>query len=118
MTNKMTQRDYFNEIIAMAEAVNRNDIVDFAKGRIEALDKKSANKKATKTQVENEDIKTVIEGAMATLGKAATVTEIQAADASLGELSNQRVSALLRQMITDGKVVKTVEGKKSLFSLV
>ena len=118
MTNKMTQRDYFNEIIAMAEAVNRNDIVDFAKGRIEALDKKSANKKATKTQVENEGIKTMIEGAMATLDKAATVTEIQAADASLGELSNQRVSALLRQMIADGKVVKTIEGKKSLFSLV
>lgn len=115
---KMTQKDYFNEIIAMAEGVGRDDIVEFAKGRIEALEKKSANKKATKTQVENEGIKTTIEGAMASLGKASTVTEIQTADASLGELSNQRVSALLRQMIADGKVVKTVEGKKSLFSLV
>ena len=44
MTNKMTQRDYFNEIIELAKANERKDIVEFAEGRIAVLDKKSANK--------------------------------------------------------------------------
>lgn len=120
--NKMTQRDFFNEAIKVFKGgeatISADEMVKFFEGRIEALDKKSANKKATKTQVENEGIKATIKTAMATLGKAATVTEIQGADASLGELSNQRVSALLRQMIATDEVVKSVEGKKSLFSLV
>lgn len=115
MTNKMTQRDFYNEIVALAEANDRVDIVDFAKGRIAMLDKKADNKKPTKTQEENEVLKDVI---LATLtNKGVTVTELQAKNEELGALSNQRVSALLRQMIADGKVVKTVDKKKSYFAL-
>ena len=115
MTNKMTQRDFFNEIIALAKANEREDIVEFAKGRIDVLDKKSANKKPTKTQEENEVIKATILNVLTTEG--ATVTEIQSKDETLGNLSNQRVSALLRQLIAEGSVVKTVDKKKSYFAL-
>ena len=45
------------------------------------------------------------------------LTEIQAKSAVLSELSNQRVSALLRQMIEAGEVVKTTDKKKSYFAL-
>jgi hypothetical protein len=117
MTNKKTQKDYFNEIIELAAENGRDDLVAFCEDRIEKLSRKSGSKKPTKTQVENEGLKDVIKDAMATLGKASTVTEIQAVDIVLGDLTNQRVSALLRQMVNDGKVVKTIEGKKSLFSL-
>jgi hypothetical protein len=117
MTNKKTQKDYFNEIIELAAENGRDDLVAFCEDRIEKLSRKSGSKKPTKTQVENEGLKDVIKDAMATLGKASTVTEIQAVDITLGDLTNQRVSALLRQMVNDGKVVKTIEGKKSLFSL-
>ena len=116
MANKMTQRDYFNEIIALAEANDRNDLVKFAKERIEALDKKAANKKATKTQEENVGYKTEIKRVLED-GEKLTVTEIQAKSDILGELSNQRVSALLRQMIADNIVVKTVDKKKSYFAI-
>ena len=112
---KMTQRDYFNEIIALAKANDRNDLVEFAEGRIAVLDKKSANKKPTKTQEENEVLKGVI---LATLtNEGVTVTDLQSKNEELSALSNQRVSALLRQMIAEGKVVKTVDKKKSYFSL-
>lgn len=117
MANKMTQKDYFNEIIALAKANDRQDLVDFAKGRIEVLDKKSANKKPTKTQAENEGYKDAIRSALATVDKGVTVTELQGLDDTLGTLSNQRVSALLRQMVEVGEVAKTVEKKKSYFSL-
>lgn len=115
MTNKMTQRDYFNEIIALAKANDREDIVEFAEGRIAVLDKKAGNKKPTKTQEENEVLKGVILDTLTNEG--VTVTELQGKNEELSALSNQRVSALLRQMISDGKVVKTVDKKKSYFSL-
>jgi hypothetical protein len=117
MTNKMTQKDYFNEIITLAQANGREDIVKFCEGRIEVLTKKSDNRKSTKTQVENESLKCNVRNALATLDKA-TVTEIQKADEVLSELSNQKVSALLRQMIDAGEVVKETDKKKSYFSLV
>ena len=115
MTNKMTQRDYFNEIIALAKANDRQDIVEFAEGRIAVLDKKAANKKATKTQEENVALFEVIKGVLTAEGQ--TVTEIMAKDATLSTLSNQKVSALLRLMVADGVAKKEVDKKKSLFSL-
>ena len=117
MANRMTQRDYFNEIIALAKANGRQDLVDFAEYRIEVLNKKSSNKKPTKTQAENEEYKNAIRSALATVDNGVTVTELQKLDDTLGTLSNQRVSALLRQMVEVGEVVKTVEKKKSYFSL-
>jgi len=115
MTNKMTQRDYFNEVIALAKANDRLDLVEFAEGRIAVLDKKASNKKPTKTQEENVAIKDEILSVLSNVG--ATVTEIQSKSEMLGGLSNQRVSALLRQMIADNLVVKTVDKKKSYFAL-
>ena len=115
MTNKMTQRDFFNEIIELAKVNEREDIVEFCEGRIAVLDKKAGNKKPTKTQEENEVLKGVILNVLTTEG--VTVSELQTKDDALKVLSNQRVSALLRQMIADGKVVKTVEKKKSYFAL-
>ena len=114
MANKMTQRDYFNEIITLAQANGRQDIVDFAEGRIEALNKKSENRKPTKTQVENDALKERITAVLTAEGQ--TVTEILTALAEEG-LSNQKVSALLRQMVADGVAVKSTDKRKSVFTL-
>lgn len=118
MANKMTQKDFYNEIIALAKANAREDIVEFCEGRIEVLAKKSANKKPTKTQAENEAFKDAIRSALDTVDKGVTVTELQTLNKALGSISNQRVSALLRQMIEAGEVTKTIDKKKSYFSLV
>ena len=80
-----------------------------------SFEKKSANRKPTKAQEENAEIKETILAVLTFEG--ATVTEIQGKDEALGALSNQRVSALLRQLIADGKVVKTTDKKKALFAL-
>ena len=113
--NKMTQRDYFNEVITLAEQNGRDDLVEFAKGRIALLDKKANAKKPTKTQEENVAIKDEIMSVLTEEG--VTVSDLQSKSDVLGSLSNQRVSALLRQLVTEGQVVKTVDKKKSFFSL-
>jgi predicted transcriptional regulator len=115
MANKMTQRDYFNEIIKVAKNAGRDDLVEFAQGRIEALDKKTASRKPSKTQEENVVLKNEI---LAVLDKetGVTVTEILTALNKDG-LSNQKVSALLRQMVADGVVVKSTDKRKSVFTL-
>ena len=46
-----------------------------------------------------------------------TVSEMQKASDKLAEYSNQKISAILRKMIESETVVKTVDKKKSYFSL-
>ena len=46
-----------------------------------------------------------------------TVSEMQKASDKLAEYSNQKISAILRKMVESGIVVKTVDKKKSYFSI-
>lgn len=119
MANKKTQRDFFNEIMAVVSEAGRTDLADFVKGRIEALDKKSTNRKPTKTQKENVGLKSDILEVLREGGKKMTVTEILASGAFDATVSSQKVSALLKQMIElDRTVTKTVDKKVSYFSAV
>lgn len=113
--NKMTQRDYFNEIIALAKANDRDDLVAFAEGRIEVLNRKSAKSgKPTATQVANEALKAdILSGLSESEGK--TVSDLIKSVDALADLSNQKVSAVLRLMIADGTVRKENDKKKTLF---
>lgn len=113
MANKKTKKEMFNEILSMVK--DNREMTDFIKHEIELLDKKSVSKKATKTQTENIGYKSEIKSVLTEDG--ATVTEIQGKSEVLAGLSNQRVSALLRQMVADGEVVKTVDKKKSYFAI-
>ena len=114
MAKKITKKEMFTMI--KAQVKDNAEMVAFIDHEIELLDKKASNKKATKTQEANVGIKStilaVLEG-----GKSMTVTEMQGASAELGELSNQKVSALVRQLVEVGKVVKTIDKKVSRCSL-
>ena len=46
-----------------------------------------------------------------------TVSEMQKASEMLAGYSNQKISAILRKMVDSGTVVKTVDKKKSYFSI-
>ena len=114
MTQKKTQKNYFEEIIALAKENGRDDLVAFCEDRIEKLSKKSSSKKPTKVQVENESIKETI---LEVLGEIAPATATMIAIDPRVNVSNQKVTALLRQLIESGDVVKATEKGKSLFSL-
>ena len=46
-----------------------------------------------------------------------TISEMQKASDKLAEYTNQKISAILRKMVDSGTIVKTVDKKKSYFSL-
>lgn len=84
------------------------------------LEKKrsSGSSKPTKAQVENEAIKGAILEVLSSEGQTASEILAQMPEGlSEKALTNQRISALLRQLISDNKVVKTIEKKVSYFSL-
>jgi hypothetical protein len=128
MANKMTKKDYFailSTIVAEVNPTNSADILAFIQHEVELLEKKNSAKssKPTKTQLANEGLKDAIIATLAEIDKPVTITEMQkynpdlATDEKGETISNQRVSALLRQLIDCGTVVRTTEKKKAYFSL-
>lgn len=117
-TKKMTKRDYFNTLLGIAEVKANPDLVKFIDHELELLAKKnSAEKKPTAVQVANEGIKSVIVETLSENGGKMTISEMQKANAELGELSNQRISALVRQLLNDGKVERVEEKRKAYFKI-
>ena len=114
MATKKTQKDFYNDIIKVVSEVGRTDLAEFCEGRIAVLDKKTASR-SKKVNEANESIKATILDVLATME--GTVTEIQKANDVLGELSNQKVSTMARQLKDSGKVSKRMEGRKSIYSL-
>ena len=118
MTNKkFTKRDRFNALLSIPAVQADPGLVDFINHELELLAKKnSADKKPTAQQTANEAIKSAIVEAMEA-NRLYTVTEIQKSVDECADLSNQRVSALLRQLKDDGVIVRTEDKRKAYFSL-
>ncbi len=111
----MTKREMFENIATLL--ADNVEVVDFCNHEIELLTNRSTSKSMTKTQKANLEIMEAIKMALAEIGSAVTVTDLIKNSATLAEFSNQKVSALLRKLVDEKVVVKTIEGKKSLFSL-
>ena len=86
--------------------------VEFLEHEIELLDKKNSSRKPTKAQSENENIKSNILDFMEQ-GKPYTITEIQK---GLGLESNQKTSAIVRQLKEAELVIRTLEKGKAYFT--
>ena len=81
------------------------------------LAKRSSGKKGlTKTQKANVEVKETIKVVLAEVGEMVTVTEL-ISDERLSAYTNQKISALLRQLVEAGEVTKVIEGKKARFGL-
>lgn len=122
MANKVTKREMFNAIksvlMGKATSFTPDEMIAAIDHEIELLDKKSANKKPTKTQEANEVLKDTIAEVLADNGGKMTVTQIIASGKFDALTTPQKISALLKQMIEADRVVKTVEKKTSYFSAV
>ena len=105
---KMTIVEQYEAIISKAEGVLSTAEIEFLKERAEMHSKKNASRKPSKTQEENEIIKDKMLDNMAD-GKSYTVTDLQKL---LGLESNQKASALVRQLVNDNLVVRNeVKGR-------
>jgi predicted transcriptional regulator len=122
---KMTKREYFATIRSYIESsadskigsVPVDEVLGFIDHELELLAKKNASdRKPTAQQTANESIKTAILDGM-TPNRMYTITEIQKEIPGCADLSNQKISALIRQLKDAGLVVKTEDKRKSYFSL-
>ena len=116
MTKKMTKKEMFAQIMANYNLTEEERA--FVQHEIELLEKKSSKSGQTKTQKENEILMEQLVVALGEMEKAVTISEFQSlSTAEVATLSNQKISALLKKLVDSGKVVKTVEKKKSYFSV-
>ena len=117
MEKKITKKDMFKEVIALATENGRQDIVDFANHEIELLDRKKTSDTKSKTQIENESIKKVIVETLTDLAKFVTITDLQSANEDLKSYSNQKMSALLKQLVESGIVKRQTDKKVVTFGI-
>ena len=115
---KITKRMRFEEMKAIFEAQGNAELVKFCEHEIELLDKKNSKKsgKPTKVQQENEAIKAeILEG----LEGEMTITEMIKNIPALEGMTNQKVSALVRQMIPPqgDKLIRTEKKGRAYFKV-
>lgn len=124
---KVTKRMVYGEMVKIFEEMGRADLVKFAENEITLLDKKASAKKSTKK--DNEEIKALVLDTLATLDNPITITDLLNIPA-LSEyrytdgketnkvLTNSKISAVMRALKEEGKVIRTEEKRKAYFSIV
>ena len=120
MTKKMTKKEMFAmvmEVLATTDSTNKDAMLDFIQHEIDLLERKSSSPKKTASQLENERIMVELIEALAEVGEPVTISQLWEKVPTTKTYSNQKISALLRKMIEEGKVVKVTDKKKSYFSL-
>ena len=118
MTNKkMTKKDYFKMLKGIEKVAENAELVKFIDHEIELLDRKnSADRKLSGNALANVGLREeIIEILSREPERLFTATEVQ--KAMKDEYSNQRISALLKQLKEEGKVEKIQDKRKSYFKL-
>ena len=123
MEKRLTKKDYFEMIKGVC--ADRTDIVDFCNHEIELLSRKNSKSGATKTQKENEIVANMLVEELAKIGKPITITDLMNTSETVknytlengNNLSNQKISAIFKQLVDSQKIVKVADKKKSYFSI-
>lgn len=110
---KITNREMFNAVIELAQGNGRQDIVEWANGRIAQLDKKSANRKPAAEKAENIELANAIVDVLENATEKMSTTEIGSA---VG-ISTSKATSLLKGLVDNGKVVREVVKGKPMFEL-
>lgn len=118
LTNKVALSTILNTTFDFTCSDFSNDeIREKLSDMLASLENRKTTAKPTKNQQENEGFKADITNLLSD-GKARTVSEIMQEIFSDKELSNQRVSAILRLMIIANQVKKDYVKGKAYFQLV
>ena len=116
MEKKLTIVDKFELVKAVLVAQGEDELADFIDERIAVQVKRTENRKPTKAQVANEGLKDRIVEILDNAESGMTATEILNADVvAFGSV--QKVTALLKALVDNGKVVKEVDKKKAFFRI-
>ena len=111
---KITKAQKFEMLLAIAEVKNNEMLSEFINHELELLAKKnSAEKKPTAQQTANKAIVDAIVDGMES-GRLYTITELIKEIPECADLTNQRVSALVRGVL-DTKIERVEDKRKAYF---
>ena len=117
MANEITKREVINTMLADENIKGNEMYVTYLEHELELLNKKAEKRgKSDEELAEIARLKSIITDTLATVGKG-TVSEIQKANSELGDLSNQKVTSLLKALKEEGVVIRATEGRKTIFYL-
>lgn len=117
MEKKLTKKEKFAMLKEIVVDMGNDMLVEFIDNEISLLEKKSSKSTRTKTQIENETIKDKIVEALLELDKSVTITELQKANEEMATYNNQKLSALLKQLVEENRVVRISDKKKTYFTV-
>ena len=124
MANKKTRKEIFGEMKEIFEEMGKTEYVEFLTHQIELLDNKAISQKGmSKTQKENEALMEIIVDELKAIGRSVTVTELLKESETLANyitiegknITNQKLSALMKKLKDAGKVQNMIDKKKSYF---
>lgn len=129
MATKKTKREFYMEMVDIFTELGKGEYVDFCNHQIELLDKKSSGSTGlTKTQKENEIIKNIILEELAKYQgeNGITITDLMKQSDVLSNyvteagnnLTNQKMSALMKKLVDEKTVSRTTDKKKSYFQII
>lgn len=119
----MTKKEKFAvlaKVVESAKVENKAELLEFIGKEITMLEKRSSKSGETKKDKEREELKAELLKALKTLEKPVTISDFQSKFPQFmpPKYSNQKISAMFRQMKEAGLVDKKVEKKKSYFFAV
>jgi len=120
---RKTQIMLIEEIEEIIKVHGTQEQLEFLNKKKEQIAKKNENKGLTATQKANEILIDIIKETLSKCDKAVRINELQDLDERLamtekGEpISNQKISALLKKLVDNGEVVKTIEKKIAYFKI-
>lgn len=114
---KLTKKEKFGMVL---DYIQDNEmLVEFINNEISLLTKKASSSAKSKTQLENDNIKSRILEVLTESQEKYTITDFQNTyeEFSISKYSNQKMSALFTQLVNENKIYKTIDKKKSYFSV-
>ena len=122
-TKKITKKEYFAQLREMV--IDKPELVAFIDHEVELLTRKNSGNSQTKVQKENEAVCKMLVNELAKIAKPITITDFMATSEVVknyvlengNHLTNQKISALFKQLVESNKIVKVTDKKKSCFSV-
>ena len=104
------------KIKALSKELEKKYVIPDSPEKIERRKKEEEYQR--RIQMENEKMKEDILDALSFVYDPITIAELQETEPALSDISYQKISRVLKQLIEEGKVIKTVKKHRSYFSLV
>lgn len=117
----MTKKEWYEELISMVEEMNisdskRKDATKFLTHELDLLNRKSSKTTPTKKQRENTELKDAIVEVLSSYSDPVSFADFKT-NSALPPMSDQKLSALLRQLVTEMKVIRTEEKRHPFYSI-